>query len=571
MTTTGVDRLEIGIGLCSERGRRPQNEDYGGVYLGTAEQQARFGIIAAIADGVGGAQGGRVAAELAVRTFIDGYLSQSETRGVRNASARSVEAANRWIHAIGRSDPALQEMACTFTALVLRGRLAHIIHIGDTRLYRLRDDRLSLLTDDHTLSGMGRNHILTRAIGSAPAIQIDYSMEEVRLYDRFLLCSDGVHGLLSKRRIQSELSRRTAPDDTARQVVGAAIAARTGDNVTALVVDVLSLPPANLADLQLTAAALPIILPPKSGTTVDGYRLGTVLADGRYSRVFRGVDEIGRQAVIVKFPKRSVAEDAVLRQAFLRESWVAARVRSPWVGESLEIPIERRTCLYTVMPLYEGETLERRLTRPPLISLAAGFGIALRLAKAVASLHRAGVIHRDIKPDNVILQPDGGLKLIDLGVARLPHLEDAPGVAAAGTPSYMAPELIAGDDGDERSDLFALGVTIYRMFARAYPYGEVEPFSHPHFTRPVPLTGLRPDLPGWLDQVLVRAFAVRREERFEDVLEFIFELEHGADRARAWPDHRQPLYHRNPLRFWQVVSAVLATLLAVALARLVRH
>src|SRR5713101_4161992 len=176
-----VDRLEIRVGLCTARGRRPQNEDYGGVYLGTAEQQARLGIIAAIADGVGGAKGGRVAAELAVRTFIDGYLSQSETRGVRQASARGLEAANRWIHAMGRSDPALQDMACTFTALVLRGRLAHIIHIGDTRLYRLRDDRLSLLTNDHTLSGTGRSHILTRAIGSAPAIPMDCATGEVRV------------------------------------------------------------------------------------------------------------------------------------------------------------------------------------------------------------------------------------------------------------------------------------------------------------------------------------------------------------------------------------------------------
>ncbi len=236
-TTVRVERLEIRVGLCTERGRRPQNEDYGGVYLGTAEQQARFGIIAAIADGVGGAKGGRVAAELAGRTFIDAYLSQPETRGVRQAGARGLEAVNRWIHAIGRNDPALQDMACTFTALVLRGRLAHIIHIGDTRLYRLRDDRVSLLTDDHTLSGAGRSHILTRAVGSAPAIQIDYSMEEVRVHDRFLLCSDGVHGVLSNRRIETELSRPTGSDETASHVVSAAIAARTGDNVTALVVD----------------------------------------------------------------------------------------------------------------------------------------------------------------------------------------------------------------------------------------------------------------------------------------------------------------------------------------------
>ncbi|MEJ0095461.1 MAG: bifunctional protein-serine/threonine kinase/phosphatase [Methylocella sp.] len=566
-----TDCLDVRVGLCSEQGRRERNEDYAGFYAGTPDQRARFGVIAAIADGVGGAKGGRVAAELAVRNFIDGYLSQPPTQGVRQAGARSLEAVNRWTHAIGRTDPALQNMGCTFTALILRGRQAHVLHLGDTRLYRLRDNRLTLLTEDHTLSGAGRNHILTRAIGPAAGVQIDYLMEEPRVYDRFLLCTDGVHGVLSNRRLQEELARDAAPDETATQIVSAALAARGGDNATALVVDVLSLPAANLADLRLTAAALPILAPRNVGDRVDGYFLGAMLADGRYNRVFRGIDEISQQEVIIKFPKPSVGEDAVLRQAFLRESWIATRVRSPFVGEGVEVSAQRRSCLYTVMPFYEGETLERRLRRPPAVRLASGLSIAIKLAKAVAALHRAGIIHRDIKPDNVVLLADGGLKLIDLGVARLPHFEDAPMEAAPGTPSYMAPELITGAPGDEKSDQFALGVTIYRMFAGAGPYGEIEPFSHPRFGRPAPLEKLRPDLPAWLDRVLARAFAVRPDDRFADVLELIFELENGADRGRPGPAPREPLYARNPLTFWKVVSAILAALLITSIAVLRRH
>jgi serine/threonine protein phosphatase PrpC len=566
-----ADVLEVRIGLCSEQGRRERNEDYAGFYTGTPDQQARFGIIAAIADGMGGAKGGRVAAELAVRSFIDSYLSQPATQGVRQAAARSLETINRWTHAIGRTDRALQNMGCTFTTLILRGRQAHVLHVGDTRLYRLRDDRLTLLTDDHTLSGAGRSHILTRAIGPAAGVQIDYLMEEPRIHDRFLLCSDGVHGILSDRLLRDELARRTAPEETAAQIVSAAIAARGADNATALVVDILSLPAANLADLRLAAAVLPIRTPPNSGDRVDGYLLGAILADGRYSRVFRGIDEISRQAMIVKFPKLPVSEDAALRQAFLRESWIATRVRSPFVGEGIELAARRRSCLYTVMPFYEGETLERRLLRPPILHLASGLGIAIKLAKAVAALHRAGIIHRDIKPDNVILQPDGGLKLIDLGVARLPHLEDAPVEGAPGTPSYMAPELIAGAVGDEKSDQFALGATIYRMFAAAGPYGEIEPFSHPRFGRPSPLAKFRPDLPAWLDRVLARTFAVRQEDRFADVLELLFELEHGADRGRPGPGPKEPLYARDPVMFWKVVSAILAALLIAAIVILRKH
>lgn len=567
---SGSAPLDVQAGLKSERGRRERNEDYAGVYFGTPDQRARLGVVAAIADGIGGAKGGRVAAELAVRSFIDGYLSQSETRGVRLAGARCLEAINRWTHAMGRADAGLQDMGSTFTALILRGRQAHILHVGDSRLYRLRDDRLSLLTNDHTLRGAGRNHILTRAIGPAAGLQIDYVMEDARPHDRFLLCSDGVHGVLSERALEAELARRAAPEETAAQIVDAAIDARGGDNATALVIDVLSLPAANLADLQLAAAAIPIAPPPNAGARVDDYFLGAMISDGPYSRVFSGIDEATQQPVIVKFPKPLIAADAVLRQAFLRESWIATRVRSPFVAECVEVPSQRRSCLYTVMPLYQGETLERRLLRAPTIRLASGLGIAIKLAKAVAALHRAGVIHRDVKPDNVILQPDGGLKLVDLGVARLPQLEDVPMAAAPGTPSFMAPELIAGAAGDEKSDQFALGVTIFRMFTGALPYGEIEPFSHPRFGRPVALTKLRPDLPAWLDRLLARAFALRSEDRFDDVLELIFELEHGADRARPIDDAPAPLYERNPLIVWKAISAMLAAALIAALA-LHRH
>jgi serine/threonine protein kinase len=263
----------------------------------------------------------------------------------------------------------------------------------------------------------------------------------------------------------------------------------------------------------------------------------------------------------------------------MRETWVAQKVRSPFVGKTLELADDRRSGIYVIMPFYEGETLERRLSRQPGISFSTGLDLALKLAKAVAALHRAGVIHRDIKPDNIIVEPfsqnEGtGLKLIDLGVARLPNMEDAlalnaPGNwDAPGTPSYMAPELFKGSPGDELSDQFAVGVTIYRMFTGRYPYGEIEPFSHPRFRNPAPLRARRPDLPAWLDQVIGRAVAVKPDERFHDVLELVFELEHGAMRAPPLATGPRPVYQRNPLAFWKAIAALLFFALTLALHQL---
>jgi serine/threonine protein phosphatase PrpC len=558
--------LDLRCGFASEQGGRPANEDFAAVNFGTPEQRARFGVIAVVADGVGGAKGGRVASEIAVRGFIEACREQSETLGIRRIATGAIDAMNRWINAVGHTDPALAGMATTFTALVLRGRQAHWLHVGDSRLYRLRDERLTLLTTDHTPGRAGLPHALTRAIGASDTVRIDYEMAETRQHDRYLLCTDGVHGALRDAPIEAILAARAAPEQTARDLVDAAIARRIGDNATAVVLDVLSLPPADQTDLEGGIAALPMLPPPREGAVIDDYALDKMLADGRYSRVFRVTDTHNGRVMIAKFPTPAPGAEAVLRAGFLREAWVAARVRSPWIGEVLTPNDARRTSLYTVMPYYDGQTLEQRLLPPPPVRLAAGLDIALKLAKGVAALHRLGIVHRDIKPDNVILQTDGGVKLIDLGVARLPFLEDAPEADAPGTPSYKAPELFAGQPGNDLSDIFALGVTLYRMFTRAFPYGEVEPFSRPRFGRPTPLLTHRPDLPAWLDQTLAKAMAVAPEDRFADAIEFAFELEHGAIRAAPAPPQIQPLYDRNPLLFWKLATAVLAGALMLALA-----
>jgi serine/threonine protein kinase len=266
-----------------------------------------------------------------------------------------------------------------------------------------------------------------------------------------------------------------------------------------------------------------------------------------------------------------VAAASTHHQAFVREAWVAARLHSPYIGETIELPASRQTRLYSAMPFYQGETLEARLLRGPRVSFHDGIVIAQRLLRAVATLHRAGIIHRDIKPDNVLLERDGGLRLIDLGVVRLPMLEDFPSSDIPGTPSYMAPELFDGRTGDEASDQFALGVTLYRMFSGRYPYGEIEPFTHPRFTQPAPLSRHRPDLPAWLGHVLSRALHADPGERFGDILELSMELDSALERGEPVSTRHPSLYERNPLRFWQCVAALLALALLVSLAAHALH
>ncbi|HME83624.1 MAG TPA: protein phosphatase 2C domain-containing protein, partial [Roseiarcus sp.] len=406
--------VRASVGFSSDKGPRKQNEDFAAAVIGAELPEPRQEVVAAIADGVGGAKGGRVAAETAVRGFLDGFWDLPETMEVRRAAARVVNALNGWIHDLGRRDPALAGMGCTFTALVLRGRVAHVLHLGDTRAYRLRRDRLICLTEDHSREGgPGKARLLTRALGAEAEARLDYAAQPVALHDRFLLCSDGVHGVLTDEAIAEAMRERSSPGDTARALVAAALDSGSSDNCTALVLDVVQLPTADSAEVDSAIMRLPLIPTPISGETVDGFVLKAVLSDGRYSRLFGALDEVEGGEAALKFPKPRVAEKPTRHAAFVREAWVGARVNSPWVVHVIELPPGRQTCLYTVMPLYQGELLETRLTRRPALGLEEGRHIAIGLARGVAALHRAGVIHRDIKPDNVMLEGGGSLKLLD--------------------------------------------------------------------------------------------------------------------------------------------------------------
>ncbi len=525
----------------------------------------RQGIAAALADGIGGAKGGREAAEITVRGFLEGYFERPESFGIRRAASEVLQSLNSWLVSTAKRDPSLEGMGCTFTGIVLRGRTLHILHVGDSRLYRLQDNRLSLLTSDHVLAHPNQRHILYRAVGIEEALRLDYATQAAALHDRYLLCSDGLHGCLPDARIAAIMREMADPETTARALVDAALAAGSQDNVTALVLDVIDLPPVDRASLDLALAPLPVVEMPRIGERIDGFLLQTQISDGRYSRLFAALDEQSGAQLVLKFPHRRVSTEPDTKAAFVREAWIGAKLRSPWLGRVIEPEEGRASCLYTLMPFYDGETLEARLTRAPAVGLEEGRDIGLKLGRGLAALHRAGIIHRDIKPDNVLLLRDGGLKLVDFGVARVPGLEDFPLAEIPGTASYMAPELFAGDPGGEGSDLFALGVTLFRLFTGHYPFGEIEPFSHPRFSRPDSLAKYRPDLPAWLDALLARALAVDPEKRPGDVLEFVLTLEDGPAAASS-PARPVPLYDRNPLLFWKILAGLVFLALVVSIA-----
>ena len=204
------------------------------------------------------------------------------------------------------------------------------------------------------------------------------------------------------------------------------------------------------------------------------------------------------------------------------------------------------------MSYHQGATLQARLDQGAHFSVADTVGIGIRLAKGLGALHRLNILHRDIKPANLHLGSDEKLRILDLGVA---HSGAAPAAAQAspGTPSFMAPELLTGAAASTQSDLYAAGVTLYYLLTRHYPYGEIEPFQHPQFAEPVPASRYRPDIPRWLDLLLLKAVARDAKLRFETAEELLLALEAGEHKpVLALP--RTPLLGRNSPWFWHSIA-----------------
>ena len=561
MRDTG--EMVVAAGFSSLKGPRAENQDFGGITLGaSATARARHGILAAVADGVSGGKAGRAAAELAVTTLIEGFYATQATLGAAQAMQAPLAAYNRWLHAMGRGD-SMTDSATTLTAIAMRGRRAHVAHVGDSRAWRFSSGRLTCLTTDHVRPEPDLRHVLIRALGIEAELRLDHTTLELAEHDRLLLTSDGVHGPLSAEKIAAILARQESAEATAEELCAAALSAGGQDNATALVIDVVRLPAPDHDGILAGLATLPAAQPPAPGESIDGFRVERTLSEGRYAVLVVATDSEDGSRVVLKFPRREALSERAMRLAFAREMLIAQRVTSPFVLAAHPVRPDRQSGLYGVQPYLEGETMTGRLARGTT-SLQTCLDQSISLTRAVAALHKLEVIHRDIKPDNVMLTRDGGLKLIDLGVARLPRVEDFHGDEIPGTPGFMAPEQFEGNAGDALTDQFALGVTLYHWFTGKWPFGEQEAFQRPRFGRPAPPSRHRPEIPSWLDDAIVTAIQPDREARFGDVVELLRGLE-GGSKLKPYAPRAIPLIERNPERFWQVVSALLAGALALSL------
>jgi len=542
--------LTLEFGYASETGPREQNEDYGGYVTPDASLAATKGVLAVVADGVSGCHHGREAAETSVRTLLADFYATPETWEIPHAFATVLAAINRWLTGQTASRHQPGGMATTLTALVLRGHRFHYAHVGDSRLYRLRGEALTQLTTDHVWETPGMSHVLKRALGLDIHVMPDFGEGDLAAGDRFLLVSDGVWEPLGQVELHRLLQLHDVPEFAARHLVEAAHNKGGQDNASALVVRVQA-----LGEVDATLMAAPDLpLPGKlyDGARLDDFIIEAELHSGRTTRLYRARHVTTGQLWVIKTLQTVLEGDADAASRFLAEEWFLKRVRSHYFPEVLPLPA--RNFLYFAISFHEGASLQRKLDAGQHFAPAEVVTLGIRILKGLSALHRLDIIHRDLKPDNLHLDSAGKLRILDLGVARCPTLDVREPDAQPGTPSYMAPELFSGSEASAQSDLYALGVTLYHLLTRKYPYGEIEPFQHPRFGEPVPPVRYRPDIPPWLENVLLKAVAREPDKRFETAEEMLLALERGE--ANPLLRRRVPLTERSPAGAWPLIAGI---------------
>ncbi|HWT28064.1 MAG TPA: bifunctional protein-serine/threonine kinase/phosphatase [Methylophilaceae bacterium] len=545
--------MKIAVGQSSLAGPRERNEDYCGVVTPTDEQLSTKGALLMVADGVSGNAGGLEAAEMTVRSVLSDYYATPDTWEVHAALDKVLAAANRWLLAQAAAHRDLAGMATTLSLVILRGTRYYLAHVGDTRIYRLRQGQLQLLTTDHVWDRPDMRHVLKRAVGLDQHLAVDFADGDLREGDVFALMSDGVWESLGQKSIHEIMGLYDNPQLIADQLTREALARGGSDNATALVVRVAQ--PGEETLSELLAGGRDLTPPPrmKAGDTLDGLEVVALLHESRNSLLYKVRNPTSGQHFVLKTLQPGLAADADSCQALLNEEWLAKRVVSRYVVQVLPLTLEKRSRLYYVMSWHDGATLQQRLDSGHHFSNTEVSRIGMEIMRGLGALHRLNIVHRDIKPANIHLGDDQRLRILDLGVALSAGLGSIAGMQNPGTPSFMAPELFEGTAAGTSSDIYAAGVTLYHLLTRRYPYGEIEPFQHPRFGDPVPPTRYRPDIPHWLENIVLKAVAPRPGARFETAEEMLLALEHGELKPILAPQ-RTPLIARARLVKWQWIA-----------------
>ena len=559
-----VKKLELSVGQYSSEGIKQINQDYHAVMIPSEPLLGSKGITLALADGISSSTVSQIASATAINGFIQDYYSTSDAWSVKTSAQRVLKATNSWLYAQTQNSPYRfnkdKGFICTFSAIIFKSNTAHLFHSGDSRIYRVVDHNLEQLTTDHRRVVDAETSYLSRALGIHDTLEVDYKATQITIGDTFILATDGVYEFLSAKHIADVAKESRDLDEAAQRLVKEAFEAGSDDNLTIQIAKVNSLPSQHIAEIQQMVHQLPVAPQLFARMVFDGFTIIRDIYISSRSHVFLAEDNDSKEKVVLKTPSAEMRNNQVYLESFLIEDWIAKRVNNAHVLKAIE-PTRKRNYLYIVTEYIEGQTLAQWMADNPSPGIDSVRIIIEQIAKGLQAFHRQEMVHQDLRPNNIMIDTDGTVKIIDFGAAKVAGVSEVFDLnkGIVGTAQFTAPEYFIGESGTAQSDLFSLGVIAYKMLSGDLPYGNAISRTTNRRSqgrlRYRPLRTENNGIPEWIDYAISKASSIDPLKRYTEVSEFIYELKNP---SKAYLSQtKPPLMERNPVLFWQCVCIVL--------------
>jgi serine/threonine protein phosphatase PrpC len=454
-------QISITVSQYSEAGRKEINQDAFGVFSPSEPLLSTKGIVAVIADGVSCSEAGDQASKAAVENFLNDYFSTPESWTVKTAGQKILTAMNSWLYGQGYHIYGTNKgLITTLSALVIKSTKAYLFHIGDSRIYRLREGVLKCLTQDHRVRVSKDKQYLSRALGIELHLKIDYRELAVEEADQFIFVTDGVYEYVSDKLILESIIENDL-NQACEKLSKIAYSNDSPDNLTCQIVRVDSLPSQDIDGFYQQLTELPFPPALDQGMILDGYKVIRELYASNRTQLYLAVDQDTNKKLVLKTPSLNFEDDPAYIDLFLHEEWIGKRINHPHVMKVYEHK-KHRQFLYSAAEYIEGQTLRQWMNDHPKPSLVETREIVNQIKNGLRAFHRMEMIHQDIKPENIMIDQNGTVKIIDFGSTKIAGLEEITTplerINLLGTKNYTAPESLLGYSGSVQTDIFSLEI-----------------------------------------------------------------------------------------------------------------
>ncbi|MDP5254646.1 MULTISPECIES: bifunctional protein-serine/threonine kinase/phosphatase [unclassified Vibrio] len=559
---TQAFHCQMEFGSLTQTGVKDQNQDAIIIKLPKTRSDWEFkGAVFCIADGISSSEHGQQASHVSTTQFVNDYYSTPNTWDITHSVRKVLSSLNQWLYAQGRQQLNHNGMITTFSSLIIQSNTAHLFHVGDCRVYLIRQNTMTQLTRDHSRKVFGQKTQLTRALGMDEHLELDYQSLVLRQGDKLLMTTDGLHQCFEPQQLLDSLNNSNTCQEQCEQLTQQVSQIGSDDNFSAIIIEIKSLAKNGLLEHQSEFHSKTIPPALSTGQYLDHFYIEEILHQGRRSHVYLAKDTHNDQLRVIKTLSLYDEDTFDAITQFANENWIGQQLDNRRLMSIYPSPVESEF-MYQVCEYVPGCTLRQWMIDNPQAELHQVRILLNNLIQALRSLQRAHIVHRDLKPENIMVLNNLDIKIIDFGAAGI--IETQPQSRGQfsiplGDVQYAAPEYIDTCYANTQSDLFSVAVIGYELLTHQWPFGEknqqnIAKSRHQKWQYQS-LQLQRPDLPIWLDYVFEKATHPNPQHRYQVLGEFIQDLA-TPNPTLIKKHHRNPLIKKNPVLFWKSVAMI---------------